>query len=156
MALCLVVILAGTTFVIVRGRLRSRDHLVHPTVGVSVHSTVQLGESRGSSCASPQKLRIHRQKRIGPKGGDEVHAPLCYHLVGWSGGIDECLVEYPVSEPGGLQPKSIMAGVAVMYYWVSQGGLAYFTADDRANAYIMLDPTWCSVLGASGGLAVVE
>ena len=49
-----------------------------------------------------------------------------------------------------------MAGVAVAYYWVSQGGLAYFTADDRANAYIMLDPRWCHTLGATSGLAVVE
>ena len=43
-----------------------------------------------------------------------------------------------------------------MYYRVSQGGLAYFTADDRTNAYIMLDPRWCNTLAASSGIMVVE
>ena len=152
-ALCLIAFLAGATFFLVRGRLRGRDQ-THPTVRVVVYSTVRLHDTQGASCASLQELWIHRQKRIGHTDDGEVHVPLCYHLVGWSGGIDECLVEYPVSDPGGLQPTSFMARTAVIYYRVSQGGLTFFTADDRPNGYIMLDPRWCTNLGAASGLNV--
>ncbi len=154
LALCLIAILAGAAFILIRGRLRGRD-LIHPTVLVSVYSTVQLHNDEGESCVSLQELRIHRQERIGRGDGDEIHAPLCYHLVGWSGSVAECLIEYPISKPGGLQPTSFVARAAVMYYQVSQGGVAFFAADDSSNAYIMLDPRWCNNLGVASGLNVV-